>query len=697
MHRHNVKGSLNEAVDLLEFSSRENNSNCPQSICVVQDLASTYCQKDGPAYTQERIAISLETLEKITPSWSCYDCISSEYISALVDAKKYDKALQEIKYRRAEMYKATDESVDASFCLDEVGILLKQGQFKKAENIIKSVNNYAAGDSFKRYKSAVTAITLAYQEKFDEAEKFVLPFTEVLKAQSHYLYWCEYKYIVCKHGLVEDFQELNYCFNTITKNFIKNGVQRDSLTVLAWHIELALLNHDIFTAQQCILNAGAIIPELTKNLGATKQFNGFQKKCEQAFQQFFKKNDLTEEKINKQLQKKDTLSLDYLNLAINLFPDNAKLQLALFDALIKNGYIQFATELALKTLNKGIHNLLILRRYGQLLLDENKYKEFDLFFQEEKFIDLNQDIRLIYLWFAASRFHQSDVFKSLSYLERILIINPKAKNCLIKIANICAQTEQYNEAKDYWTQLIEIDKENLDFHWNRMISSTILKDWKSVRESCKALNFKLESDNGIINQKMETIRLNFREKDGNTFNILATRIGPVEAIVNGLRDIEKEQFIGSTVVFDPSSLNSLNQKDNEGYDCDEEGYYTYLYPVFKVTEKQDYFVFDIDGVHPGEKLWDEFKKIIDDLGVILSVRYVEDYKVTKEGSEDELDAIYSFIACPSELDLKQLNNIIKQWIADNNLIFVWPLLLEKIDDVEELKKQAVLEDMYGLN
>ncbi|MCJ8273883.1 MAG: hypothetical protein MJK04_31355, partial [Psychrosphaera sp.] len=54
LHRHNAKGMISEAIDLLEFSSKDNTKDCPQSICVVQDLASCYGKSDGPGFVEER-------------------------------------------------------------------------------------------------------------------------------------------------------------------------------------------------------------------------------------------------------------------------------------------------------------------------------------------------------------------------------------------------------------------------------------------------------------------------------------------------------------------------------------------------------------------------------------------------------------------------------------------------------------------
>ena len=39
---------LPEAVSLLEFAHREGNRECPQSVCVTDDIASCYANVDGP-------------------------------------------------------------------------------------------------------------------------------------------------------------------------------------------------------------------------------------------------------------------------------------------------------------------------------------------------------------------------------------------------------------------------------------------------------------------------------------------------------------------------------------------------------------------------------------------------------------------------------------------------------------------------
>ena len=93
LHRWEAQGHLPEAVALLEFANRDETRQCPQSVCVTQDLAACYACTDGPRYVKERLAVASETLSRIDPSWPCFQCITDEYASALQDDERHEEAL----------------------------------------------------------------------------------------------------------------------------------------------------------------------------------------------------------------------------------------------------------------------------------------------------------------------------------------------------------------------------------------------------------------------------------------------------------------------------------------------------------------------------------------------------------------------------------------------------------------------------
>ena len=69
LHRHEVQDTLSDAVDLLEFANRPETRDCPQSVCVTQDLACAYADIDGPGYARERLAVAAETLGPPPPTY----------------------------------------------------------------------------------------------------------------------------------------------------------------------------------------------------------------------------------------------------------------------------------------------------------------------------------------------------------------------------------------------------------------------------------------------------------------------------------------------------------------------------------------------------------------------------------------------------------------------------------------------------
>ena len=81
LDRRQGRANLEECVELLELAHRDNNRECPQSVCVVQDFANCYGIADGPGYADDRLRVSAETLARIDPTWPCFRCISDGRLS----------------------------------------------------------------------------------------------------------------------------------------------------------------------------------------------------------------------------------------------------------------------------------------------------------------------------------------------------------------------------------------------------------------------------------------------------------------------------------------------------------------------------------------------------------------------------------------------------------------------------------------
>lgn len=90
-HRANVRKGAPEAASLIEFATRPENRECPQSVCAVQDFCIMFGQKEGHAYAPDRISIILDTMAEIEAERSCYSCLSLELCDAYLDIGEREK------------------------------------------------------------------------------------------------------------------------------------------------------------------------------------------------------------------------------------------------------------------------------------------------------------------------------------------------------------------------------------------------------------------------------------------------------------------------------------------------------------------------------------------------------------------------------------------------------------------------------
>jgi tetratricopeptide (TPR) repeat protein len=175
LHRLDSKRGLPLAIDLLERSSRPDARDCPQSVCVAQDVCSAYGQRDGPAYAEERLGVSLETLARIDPSWPCFTCISAEAAGALLDAGRPDEAVAFVRDTHAAIRTAgfTDDGSD--LVLTHAAALLQLGRPEESLAALEKADlaSGRGGETFAVKSRIGEARALLHLGRLDEAlERF---------------------------------------------------------------------------------------------------------------------------------------------------------------------------------------------------------------------------------------------------------------------------------------------------------------------------------------------------------------------------------------------------------------------------------------------------------------------------------------------------------------------------------------------
>ncbi len=696
LSRDNVKEKLPEAIALFEFSSEESTRDCPQSICAVQDLTACYASVDGPGYVDERIAVSTETLAKITPAWNCYKCISAEKISAIEDTGDFEQALQALKHTREAIASSGDKTDDKPFELMESSIYLELGDYEKAEVIAKAAENPYAGESFILGKRQQIALILARQGKFDEAQEYECRYSEIHDKPGKFSDWCEINFLKAQHDETLNNADLNYCFNVMIERFIRQGILRRTLRLIEFQATLAAKRNDVFTLDIALARFNTIVKQLVKDLGASDRLAQLTNLRDTTVQSMAITPD--EETLVEQIKSDGEMpDLGTLHLAYKQFSDNAYIFQAYYDALRANGYDAQAQPLIEDWLKHDVNRPHLLQRYGFLLLDQNHNDTFDAFFTPEFIDTLSDESKKYCYWLCSYRYETENPAASFAFVEQILAITPDAHNSLQRAAQLAQTLEHYDKAIEYWRRYIDVDPENLkEYYWDMMIPATLSEQWDLVRQCCAILDIELDSTEGPVRQNMGSCRIELTLDSGEKVNMAAQRTGPVEAEISGVRSIDEQQFFGDRVVFYPGPLNKLDQEDDEGYMHDADGYYNHLYTSIKTIETNPHFVFDVDGVHPGEDGFAALEDVMERHGVLWSVRSNEEYELYREGDESALPGLYFYILCPPEADLSLLNKDLFACIANFDHPLIWPRLSEKLGDKEALVRHQAIEEQYNL-
>ena len=229
-------GAVEEAVRLVEYCSREDARDCPQSICAVQDLTSAYAIKDGPGFAQERKAVSAETLARIDPSWSCFHCISAEYADALIDAGEYEEADRfcAIQYSRS-------TTPDEVLLRIRAKANLRLGRVEKAYELVRDINGIFLESSRNKDVRLARALCLAHLGKAEEAIDLLPSFDDIEASQ--FDIWLECLLCLSREGRNPFNSDIGRVVNIMTET-------------LRAHESLYYLAHTYRVAAEIALHAG---------------------------------------------------------------------------------------------------------------------------------------------------------------------------------------------------------------------------------------------------------------------------------------------------------------------------------------------------------------------------------------------------------------------------------------------------------
>lgn len=710
LRRNNVNGLLDETIDLLDFSHQADLKHCPQRVCAVQDLAAAYGIKDGPGFAEERIAVCEEIYPQITPNWPCFDCISVEHAHALIDQKKFKEAQFFLDHQQTKRLANGKGKMESELATTYALVLVRLNDFDEALSILDNAKDVDSNESFLKMKSLITSLIYVNKQQFNRARDQLLSFDDVKTADSHYLLWVEVIYSLANQNEYELNEVLLRQLHFIAHNYQIKGAIRKAIQINNWIVSLSISHRALCSAQLAVDRSFELLPELQLDLGAKDKVNAQLEDVKQLFESL-KTNANYEVELSDDDFEKLTIENKYLWYLLSAGSNDLEQRAIRFADCCAFYYrADYGLEGIKNVLRCNPNRSGIYFELGSYILNAlgnevliSEFENFDIFALED-------DAKLDCYWLLGLAYGKSDVKKAINYFSLAHQIKPESINLKVRLANAYMDAKDFEKAKTLQYEVSQKNADDKNIHWDLLVSGSATMDWECVRKSSDILGFKLSSTSGHIEEEWEIVLLDF----GDGEKLWARRTGPVTAKITSIVSYDKEQLYDTEVVFNPTPLNELDQLDEDGDKCDQEGFYHYIFQVATTITRPEYYTFELSGFRPLKEKLDTLVGVVSELGCIISIRNSDEYEITYEkdignGQFEEMSekGLYALILVPVDPEsyqieerLMELNDKLKEQTKRYTLPLVWPHLLRGLQETPENKKQLreqlKIESTYGL-
>jgi tetratricopeptide (TPR) repeat protein len=696
-HRFKITEMLPEAIDLLAFSNRDDTRDCPQSICVVQDIGICYGFADGPGYVEERLAVAQETLDKIDATWPCFTCISGEYVSALLDDKQYQEGLNFLEKQAQALLLIQGYERRFHMRSNWVEVFIRLQRYEEAKAFNQEAVSEGSGESYLLERDIDNARITAYMGEYKEAKAILPHFEKIINSLQHCVHWAETVRILANNDAIHNDWSLNAQFQQMVNQLSENGVIRKAFTIALWQAELALKRGSINTAERCCDKAEALIPRLRKPLDAPQLLIEMRDKITATPTNIINISlEKSPEQVISKLGEDQELNIDILEEGIKRWPEHELLVVFNAQAYEKIGESQQALEILRQYLDSYPNSAHAVEQYGKLLLNAGQRDELQAFVSNLFKRDLNEEIflyghqLLVKLYqkngdLALAKQHLSAIIeKSQNFLETQNFLENRTL-----LAKLERKTGHLEVAIFHLDWIVERFEEAGNYDWDRMVVATLLEDWDKVRHSAERLGFKDLPKNGPIDEAWELCRIQFVEPSGEHVTYFARRTGPVTAHVLGIASPENTQHFLDQLVFEPNPLNEGSESESEN---ESEKFATYA--VIQITEPGNYICYTLDGIHPGKEALQELRNALKDLYCHYQVQSGSRYQLFV--GEESLLGIYAYLAVPETQPLQSVTDLLTTITQNYAHPLTWLGMAKQLGDKAEIERQKVIIEKYGI-
>lgn len=691
--------ALGDAVRFFERAHQPDAIDCPQSVCVTQDLSDCYGNIDGPGWADERIAVCQETMARITPLWSCFQCLSDEQFCAMVDKGEVQQALD---YIRGQIQKVRDagEPDVTGLQENEAEALIYLGRYEEALAVIEPLCEpdelEGCAEQIRLTRTMIRAEAYACLGRLDDACNSLIHWKQL--QTRGVVRWVRIIDQLCRYDASFNNWQTGVSLQQILDQRIASQAWRAAVDTAIVHIRLALARNATWIARRALGLAKACLPRLRKQMGADLALAGLERAIADIEQEVLlpvpahELYDWLEERSQQSDSRDPEQEAEWLKLAATQLPDNEQL-VALASSALETCHAADEAITLLQTwrlrhphsesplLFELLGVLLRKRRFDEILALATHY---------------HATLPHVAYWFEMQVALANEDWAALETLSELMLQTPEgsAKIAPRLLASRAAMKMRASErAIPHLQRAIEMleaqEQETNNVLWDLITAASIQGEWALVREAGAKLGMEFDSEEGPIEENWGAVRLRFKEEHDYVY-YLAQRTGPATARVFQPGWPKAQQHLKDMVVFDVGLLNTPPEDESE------REHFIGLYDCVEIIEEGGYAPsWFVDGVYPGEALFGQFENSVRDYGGQVWVSSEADYEVTdRERPDDPLPGVYFSLATPLPMLPQDVDNMLLTLTRD------WPhpvhwLSVAVKGGLDEQRHRQIIE-RYGL-
>ena len=673
--------ALADARSLVERAARDDAKGCPQAICAVRDLCAALGRADGPGYAAERAATSRAALDRIDPSWPCFECLSGEHANALVDRGRPADAIAFLDAQVDAASEAGQTSATARFgVLARANALIELQMADEALGLLSQADKLGLSARDAATAALLRAQSLAILGDIDAAAADLPGPAAIVDHPARYRAWVDAVARVVRADPTANDSGLGAFVGGLVDRLVALGDDRDAIELAEVHGRLALGRGAHHTARRALAimeRAQALLPvPLDAPLRIQRLRDAI---AEVPVPEVELPDDPADvlAVLSADDRPHPEIAVVIAEAACARWPDDAALVESLAVALhaCRDDDAAFgALRAFVDRRPRDAKALLALGQFYRLLDDQPAMQAI------ADRLAASADPTLSDWLLAQWHTDHHDDDKAIAHLAAILHETPDALNTRRLWATLAARGGDWNTALLRLDEIVARDPSGMPDHWNRLVAASIVGRWDAVRDSARAIGLPDDGGTGPYLLDGGACRIHYEDNAV----LFARRTGPVTAMIVEIGRPGTILRYGDRVVFDPRPENEVPAGD----DADV----IFVYRHVHTGERGGAQAFSLDGVHPGDRAWAELRQIVEEHGGVLQLTSGEAYRLVNPRSHDETRAIFARIATRG--DVRPLHEALLAWRGDR--VLIWSELAEAAGDQAAVDLFAAVATAWGI-